>query len=174
MCYSNAGHPRPFHIHREIGIAEPLRFKGPQGPVLGIFPAATYQNSYETASANDLVVLFTDGLFEVETADDAYYGADRLLAAVRKRMHLSPGQLFGEVVAEIQGSCISGKFTDDICLPEWNCGGSGSPIRARRLRERNCAKDVSRATSVTVSVRSRCRLSDLHNVLRGCYPPPTS
>jgi PAS domain S-box-containing protein len=116
MCYSNAGHPRPFHIHREIGIAEPLRFKGPQGPVLGIFPAATYQNSYETASANDLVVLFTDGLFEVETADDEYYGADRLLAAVRKRMHLSAGQLFGEVVAEIQGSCISGKFTDDICL----------------------------------------------------------
>src|SRR5580704_2441797 len=116
MCYSNAGHPRPFHIHREIGIAEPLRFKGPQGPVLGIFPVATYPNSYGTASANDLVVLFTDGLFEVETADDEYYGADRLLAAVRKRMHLSARQLFGEVVAEIQGSCISGQFSDDMCL----------------------------------------------------------
>ena len=61
-------------------------------------------------------MLFTDGLFEVETADDEYYGADRLLAAVRKRMHLSAGQIFGEVVAEIQGSCISGQFTDDICL----------------------------------------------------------
>src|SRR5271166_3383994 len=116
MCCSNAGHPRPFHIHREIGIAEPLRFKGPQGPVLGIFPAATYPNSYGTASANDLVVLFTDGLFEVETADDEYYGADRLLAAVRKRMHLSARQLFGEVVAEIQGACISGQFRDDMCL----------------------------------------------------------
>ena len=116
MCYSNAGHPRPFHIHREIGIAEPLRFNGLQGPVLGIFPAATYPNSHGTASANDLVVLFTDGLFEVETADDEYYGADRLLAAVRKRMHLSARQLFGEVVAEIQGSCISGQFSDDMCL----------------------------------------------------------
>jgi sigma-B regulation protein RsbU (phosphoserine phosphatase) len=93
-----------------------LRFQGAQGPVLGIFPAATYQNSHGTASANDLVVLFTDGLFEVETAEDDYYGADRLLAAVRKRMHLAARQLFGEVVAEIQGSCISGKFTDDMCL----------------------------------------------------------
>ena len=46
------------------------RTNGLQGPVLGIFPAATYLNSYGTASANDLVVLFTDGLFEVETADD--------------------------------------------------------------------------------------------------------
>jgi PAS domain S-box-containing protein len=116
LCYSNAGHPQPFHIHRATGIAEPLRFQGAQGPVLGIFPAATYQNSHGTASANDLVVLFTDGLFEVETAEDDYYGADRLLAAVRKRMHLAARQLFGEVVAEIQGSCVSGKFTDDMCL----------------------------------------------------------
>jgi PAS domain S-box-containing protein len=116
LCYSNAGHPQPFHIHRATGIAEPLRFQGAQGPVLGIFPAAAYQNSHGIASANDLVVLFTDGLFEVETAEDDYYGADRLLAAVRKRMHLAARQLFGEVVAEIQGSCISGKFTDDMCL----------------------------------------------------------
>jgi phosphoserine phosphatase RsbU/P len=116
LCYSNAGHPQPFHIHRATGTAEPLRFQGPQGPVLGIFPAAAYQNSHGSASPNDLVVLFTDGLFEVETAEDDYYGADRLLAAVRKRMHLAARQLFGELVAEIQGACISGKFTDDMCL----------------------------------------------------------
>jgi PAS domain S-box-containing protein len=116
MCYANAGHPRPFHLRRASGTAEPLRFQGSQGPVLGIFPAATYQNSYETALANDLVVLFTDGLFEVETAEDDYYGADRLLAAVRKRMHLAARQLFGEIVAEIQGACITGQFSDDMCL----------------------------------------------------------
>ena len=116
MCYANAGHPRPFHVRRDTGVAEPLPFQGPQGPVLGIFEAATYHNSYAEASANDLVVLFTDGLFEVEMADDEYYGAERLLAAVRKRMHLPAGQLFAEVVAEIQRSCVSGQFTDDMCL----------------------------------------------------------
>jgi PAS domain S-box-containing protein len=116
MCYANAGHPRPFHIHREAGIAEPLRFQRPQGPVLGIFQEATYQNSYVTGSANDLVLLFTDGLFEVETGDDEYYGADRLLDAVRKRMHLAAADLFGEVIAEIRRSCISGRFADDMCI----------------------------------------------------------
>jgi phosphoserine phosphatase RsbU/P len=116
MCYSNAGHPQPFHIRRENEIAERLQFQGPQGPVLGIFSAATYRNSYGAALPNDLVVLFTDGLFEVETAEDDYYGADRLLAAIGKRMHLAAEQLFGEVVAEIQSSCISGQFTDDMCL----------------------------------------------------------
>jgi serine phosphatase RsbU (regulator of sigma subunit) len=116
MCYANAGHPRPFHVRRETGVAESLRFQVPQGPVLGIFDKAVYQNSHAQASANDLVVLFTDGIFEVETAEDEYYGAERLLAAVRKRMHLPAGQMFGEVVAEIQRSCVSGQFTDDMCL----------------------------------------------------------
>jgi phosphoserine phosphatase RsbU/P len=116
MSYANAGHPRPFHVRRHTGVAEPLQFQGPQGPVLGIFERATYPNSHTEASANDLVVLFTDGLFEVEVADDEYYGAERLLAAVRERMHLPAGQLFAQVVAEIQRSCVSGKFTDDMCL----------------------------------------------------------
>jgi serine phosphatase RsbU (regulator of sigma subunit) len=138
MCYSNAVHPRPFHIHREIGIVEPLRFSGLQGPVLGISPAATYPNSYGTASANDLVVLFTDGLFEVETTDDEYYGADRLLAAVRKRMHLSARQLFGEAVAEIQGSCISGQFQRRYVPAR-----SGTVAdRARRFEPEGCVTET--------------------------------
>jgi phosphoserine phosphatase RsbU/P len=116
LCYSNAGHPQPFHVHRERRLAERLRFDTPQGPVLGIFPEAGYQNSYATAYANDLVVLFTDGLFEVETAEDEYFGTDRLLAAFRKRMNLPAAQMFGEIVSEIQGACVSGHFTDDLCL----------------------------------------------------------
>jgi sigma-B regulation protein RsbU (phosphoserine phosphatase) len=116
LCYANAGHPNPFHVCRVRGVAEPLRSAGPQGPVLGIFEDATYQNTHCEASANDLVVLFTDGLFEVEMAEDEYYGAERLLAAVGKRMSLPTGQLFREVIAEIQRSCVSGQFTDDMCL----------------------------------------------------------
>jgi PAS domain S-box-containing protein len=116
MCYANAGHPRPFHVRRQLGVTEPLRFQGPQGPVLGIFERAAYQNSHCEASENDLIVLFTDGLFEVEVAEDEYYGAERLLAAVSKRMQLPAAQLFSEVVAEIQRCCVSGRFTDDMCL----------------------------------------------------------
>jgi sigma-B regulation protein RsbU (phosphoserine phosphatase) len=116
MCYANAGHPRPFHVRRRAGVTEPLRFQGSPGPVLGIFERAIYQNSHGDASANDLIVLFTDGLFEVEVAEDEYYGAERLLAAVGKRMQLPAAQLFGEVVAEIQQCCVSGRFTDDMCL----------------------------------------------------------
>ena len=65
---------------------------------------SAYQNSHCEASAGDLVVLFTDGLFEVEMADDEYYGAERLLAAVCKQISLPTCQLFGQVVAEIRRS----------------------------------------------------------------------
>jgi phosphoserine phosphatase RsbU/P len=116
LCYANAGHPRPFHVHRERRLAERFKFDSPQGPVLGIFPEARYQNSHATARANDLVVLFTDGLFEVETTEDDYFGTDRLLAAFRKRMNLPAPQMFEEIVSEIQGACVSGHFTDDLCL----------------------------------------------------------
>ncbi len=116
LCYANAGHPCPFHVQRQRGTAERLKFDTLQGPVLGIFPKARYHNSYATASANDLVVLFTDGLFEVETAKEDYFGTDGLLASLRKRINLPTAQMFGEIVSEIQASCISGHFTDDMCL----------------------------------------------------------
>ena len=116
LYYSNAGHPCPFHVHRARGTAERLKFDGLQGPVLGIFPDAAYPNSWAPISANDLVVLFTDGVFEVETADGDYFGMDRLLRALRKRINLPASQMFEEIVSEIQGSCVSGHFTDDMCL----------------------------------------------------------
>jgi phosphoserine phosphatase RsbU/P len=116
LCYANAGHPRPFHVRRTAGVAEPLKFNGPHGPVLGLLPEAHYQNSFATASANDLVVLFTDGLFEIETVEYDYYGTERLLASMRKRIDLPAAKMFSEVVAEIRGSCVAGNFIDDVCL----------------------------------------------------------
>ncbi len=116
LSYANAGHPCPFHIHRDRGTAERLKFDDVQGPVLGIFPKARYQNTTRPIHANDLVVLFTDGLFEVETAENDYFGTDRLLAILQKRIDLPATQMLGEIVSEIQSACVSGRFTDDLCL----------------------------------------------------------
>jgi PAS domain S-box-containing protein len=117
MRYASAGHPHPLHVRREARLVEPLRLNGFPGPVLGIFDEARYKIGNSNASANDLIMLFTDGLFEVEVAaNNEYYGEERLLAAVRERMHLPVARLFVEVVAEIRNSCVSGRFGDDVCL----------------------------------------------------------
>jgi sigma-B regulation protein RsbU (phosphoserine phosphatase) len=116
MCYANAGHPHPLHVRRRAGVVEPLRLEGQPGPVLGVFAQAIYQNGCRVASPDDLVALFTDGLFEVEMENHEYFGEERLQAEVRKRMQLPAGELFDAVMAQIQANCPSGQFADDVCL----------------------------------------------------------
>ena len=117
MNASIAGHPHPLHVRREANLVEPLRLNGSQGPVLGILDEAKYKTGSTNASPNDLIMVFTDGLFEVEVgANNEYYGEERLLTAVRARMHLPVSRLFADLVAEIRSSCLSGRFGDDVCL----------------------------------------------------------
>lgn len=116
LAYANAGHPPPFHVRRGGKVVDTLGNGESHGPVLGIFENATYGAGYCTVSAEDVVVLFTDGLFEVEVAKGEYYGLRRLRAAVSERMRLPAAELFSEVLAEIQGCCLSKEFVDDVCL----------------------------------------------------------
>jgi serine phosphatase RsbU (regulator of sigma subunit) len=129
MRYANAGHPHPLHVRRSTRVVEPLRLEGRPGPVLGVFAQAIYQNGCRVASPDDLVALFTDGLFEVEMENHEYFGEERLLAEVRKRMQLPAGRLFDDVMAEIQASCPSGHFSDDVCLLGVELRQTGSPSR---------------------------------------------
>ena len=99
-------------------------------------------------------MLFTDGLFEVEDGSTTNITAQTgCWLTVRNRMqNLSAGQLFGEVVAEIQGSCISGKFTDDMCL----LGVELRRIGTRRFEPEGCLKEpVAWALCPCISDRER-------------------
>jgi len=116
MRYANAGHPHPFHLQRRAGRADSLPFQPGSGPALGLLDDAVYATSRCALEPDDVVVLFTDGLFEVTRADDEEYGRERLLAAVRERILLPPAKLFDEIVADIlkfSGGC---EFSDDVCL----------------------------------------------------------
>src|SRR5947209_8647285 len=67
MRYANAGHPKPLHIRRDAGQAVPLsNVTGKAQPALGLFENAVYQTSQALLSPRDLVMLFTDGLYEVQ------------------------------------------------------------------------------------------------------------
>ena len=116
IAYANAGHPPPFHVRRGHGVVEALGFDKGHGPALGIFEDADYRAGYCATVAEDLLVLFTDGLFEVEIANGEFYGQERLLTAVRDRMRLPARELFGEVLAEVRERCVWREFEDDVCL----------------------------------------------------------
>ena len=68
-------------------------------------------------STGDVVLLFTDGLFEVTGADSLeQYGQQRLLAAARQHMNLPPAELCDALIAGVRAFAGEVTFSDDVCL----------------------------------------------------------
>jgi serine phosphatase RsbU (regulator of sigma subunit) len=117
MRYANAGHPRPLHLQRRAGVAGPLAMPQHGGPALGLFGQSAYATNRCALAADDLVLLFTDGLFEVVSPDtDTDYGQERLLAAVRERMQLPLPQLLDGLLADVRKFSGGEDFDDDVCV----------------------------------------------------------
>lgn len=117
LRYANAGHPDPLCVQHGEGDAQaaPLNHCK-RGPVLGMFPRAEYGVSAMPLAVHDVVLLFTDGLFEVEGADGELYDQEALVKAVNRRANLHAGELCGEVLSEIREFAAKDKFDDDVCL----------------------------------------------------------
>ena len=133
LRYAHAGHPSPLHVRRHAGTVEPFRSIEPHGPVLGVFEHAEYRGASCAVAPGDLIVLFTDGLFEVDVAADDYYGEARLAAAVRQRIGLPAEELFAQVIGEIQQASVDKEFSDDVCLLGVEIVRTGAADRAREV-----------------------------------------
>jgi sigma-B regulation protein RsbU (phosphoserine phosphatase) len=117
MMYANAGHPSPLHLRRSEGEVGPLRMAhGMPGPPLGVRDQATYTSAAVALAQGDLLILFTDGVFEATGADQEPFGEQRLEAAVRSRMTLPAGRMFDELLAEVQQFSGGRGFADDVCV----------------------------------------------------------
>jgi sigma-B regulation protein RsbU (phosphoserine phosphatase) len=115
--YANAGHPHPLCVRHEAGATEtsPLNHCK-RGPVLGMFEGAQYGTYQHDLSVHDIVLSFTDGLFEVEGAGGELYDERSLMKAVSRRSALAAGDLCREVLSEIRQFSASKQFSDDVCL----------------------------------------------------------
>jgi sigma-B regulation protein RsbU (phosphoserine phosphatase) len=117
MRFANAGHPKPLLIRRSASRVEPLaNAAGKSQPVLGLFEDATYETSEVKLDPKDLVMLFTDGLYEVQDHNSELYSQELLVAGVQRRTQLSAPQLFDELLAEIRHFAADSAFDDDVCL----------------------------------------------------------
>ena len=117
LRYANAGHPDPLCVLHTRDSVEASRLNHcKRGPVLGMFPEAEYGSSRCDIAVHDTVLLFTDGLFEVEGADGALYDQQSLMRAVNRRANLTASDLCREVLAEIRQFAVNEQFSDDVCL----------------------------------------------------------
>ena len=91
-----------------------------------------FKKELNTIAGRKAVVLFTDGLYEVEGADGDEYGQARLLAAVRRRINLPVVQLFDELLADVRQYAVNRDFLDDVCIVGMEVSRAALAEAARR------------------------------------------
>ena len=117
VSYANAGHPSPIHISRSTGGIQFLCADSERpGPALGVFKDAVYETRTHPVAPRDVMLLFTDGLYEVEGNHDTFFSQEMLFALLRKGLAKPTEKLIDETVGEIRDFALGHIFTDDVCL----------------------------------------------------------
>jgi sigma-B regulation protein RsbU (phosphoserine phosphatase) len=115
--YANAGHPKPILVRRSTGSVEPLvNVSGQSQPALGLFDDPPYQTTELTLAPGDFVMLFTDGLYEVQGLNEELYSQERMMMDVCSLLSKSSGELFDELLGAIRAFSVNHEFDDDVCL----------------------------------------------------------
>ena len=101
--YASAGHPSPLAARGPKGVVEPLLQPTSEGnaPPLGMMDSAAFRTGRSSLAPGDRLLLFTDGVYEVEGAGGLFYGQDRLREALQTRAKAPADLLLDEILLEL-------------------------------------------------------------------------
>ncbi len=123
LCHANAGHPCPLRVRGGGGPEALVRLDGCKlGPALGLLDDAEYPSARTRIVMPETVLLFTDGLFEVEAQDGSLYDYQALREAVGQLCGQDPANatkaadLCQKVVEKVCQFTGQQDFGDDVCL----------------------------------------------------------
>jgi len=117
LRFANAGHPKPLLVRRSENSITPLvNASGHSQPALGLFDDPPYQTTEIKIVPGDLVMLFTDGLYEVQGANEDLYSQERLMMDMKPLIAKPGGQIFDELLNIVCNFSVSHEFEDDVCL----------------------------------------------------------
>ena len=114
---ANAGHPTPLVMRTAAKLVERLdNTPLPHAPALGLMNETVYATITQALGLQDRLVLYTDGIYEVEAKDGQQFGVERLEESIRRRVNASQVQMLDELLVEARLFAVNGEFTDDVCL----------------------------------------------------------
>ncbi len=117
MRFANAGHPKPLLVRRsERSVRALSNASGHGQPALGLFDDPPYQMTEIQLRPGDLLILFTDGIYEVQGPNEELYTQERLMADVRNLIEKPTSELFDKLLEEVLAFSISHEFEDDVCM----------------------------------------------------------
>ena len=104
-------------IRRTKNLVETLRNASNKcQPALALFENGVYQTSEINLAPQDLVMLFTDGLYEVANTRQEFFTQEMLAAATRKHIALPAAKMFDELISDVRDFSVNGQFEDDVCV----------------------------------------------------------
>ena len=126
LTMANAGHPNPLLLKRSQGTVVPLLPEdGNTDPALGLSDLSIYETITVPLQPRDNIVLYTDGLYEVEGDEGVYFDHDRLQAAILRQIDRPVETLFAGLLREIRKFSSNPRFEDDVCMlsVDYRAGG---------------------------------------------------
>jgi sigma-B regulation protein RsbU (phosphoserine phosphatase) len=117
LRFANAGHPKPLLVRRPANSVTALSNSiGRSQPALGLFDDPPYQTSEIQIAPGDLIMLFTDGLYEVQGANEEMYSQERLIMDLKTLIAKPTSQIFDYLLAGVRSFSVSHEFEDDVSL----------------------------------------------------------
>lgn len=117
MSYANAGHPWPLYVSRKTAATRSLQQESVRpGPALGLIPQAPYRTFETTLEEGDVLVLYTDGLFEISGPDGEEFGTARLADAIARHAIQPADRMLAQVLMEARDHSPEKRFEDDVCI----------------------------------------------------------
>lgn len=113
VLYANAGHCPPIHYVAATGQVEYLM---PTGGILGIVEEQSIGVENVNLRADDILLLYTDGLSEAQDSDGAAYGESRLVDYIREHKDKSAAAIAQGLLSEVQQFSARANYSDDKTL----------------------------------------------------------
>ena len=113
---ASAGHPCPLVIRRDEMQVVPAMSEDSGGPALGFLRDPTYESEEFQLSVGDIVLGFTDGVYDVQNPQGDFYGHDRMIALIERNARLIARDLIQKILTDTEDFMGSHRRPDDVCM----------------------------------------------------------
>jgi serine phosphatase RsbU (regulator of sigma subunit) len=113
----NAGHPAPILYKKKTNECSFVQLGNKSVGVIGIagFPVF-YESLFYDFEDGDELILFSDGVIDIQNEKEEYYGRERLLDAVKLNIGKSAAEQVSFIANNIYSFCANREQTDDLTI----------------------------------------------------------
>lgn len=115
LIYVNAGHNPPMIFRRNGDELKVIRLET-GGPVVGLLPLFPYSQDKVTLESGDLFVGFTDGISEAMNPEEAEWGEDKMMSAIKEFYGANSNDMLHHLVKHADEFAAGAKQHDDMTL----------------------------------------------------------